>query len=211
MFDSVFFRRFCFPMRIKNLMNIAIFSGIIMLLFISIFESPRSFAKDSWSAVPIVTSVDLIEKSDKFDGEMVIYEGEVIDPILFVGNKAWLAINDDLYAKRPRRIFEELKGGNSGLTVLVDRKYAERIKFTGSYNSIGDRLRITGVFHESSPDFGGELMIEALSVKIVKRGFRINTHKFGRTPIVFAALSLLTFILLGLWLSQRAKAERTST
>lgn len=213
MLDRPFFLRFSFPIITKNFRRMVIFFGLHVLLVILVIDATCSFARDTGgnrSVTGKVWSTQLIENSREYDGKMVIYEGEVIDPILFVGKKAWLAINDDHYSNRHRRIYEQLKGGNSGIPVLVDREYAERIKFAGSYNAAGDRLSITGIFHESNPQYGGELMIEALSVEWVRRGFRINRHDFGHLPLVFTALLLLTIILFGLWLRERKRAEKAS-
>ncbi len=198
---------------LKWFFHIFIFSGALFLALTPMtcnsFCLAESQKRTSGSFNNRVRSTDLIENSGKYNGRIVIYEGEVIDPILFVGDKAWIAVNDDHYSKKHRRIYEELRGGNSGIPVLVDRSYAERIRFTGSYDASGDRIRVTGVFHESNPGYGGELMIEASSVEWIKEGHKIEKHSFGRTPIVFAALFILTAYLLILWLRERRRAERT--
>jgi hypothetical protein len=74
--------------------------------------------------------------------------------------------------------------------VFVPRAEANKVKRAGSYQWRGDIVEVVGVFHKASPEQGGEMMIKARSLRLVKRGFRLE-HRVSRLTLIAATILLL--------------------
>lgn len=142
-----------------------------------------------------VSSVELIENPERYNGRRVVYEGEAVGEILRRGDSAWLTLNDDEYGERPFRVHQELKGGNTGIGVYGPYDLAARVTRLGSYDSLGDKVRVEGTFHEASPDHGGDLMIEFDSLTVVRRGHPLGQNHVGRKLLALAALAAVSLLL----------------
>lgn len=153
-----------------------------------------------------VSSSDLIENPDRYDGRRVRYRGEAIGFILSQGEGAWVTVNDDHYHRRHIHEHGELEGANSGIAVHGPAYLFAPVRVLGSYTARGDIVEASGVFHRANPAYGGDLMIEADELRVVSRGYPVGGHGWGNAPLIAVSL-LLVSALLGLAvLKQRPKA-----
>lgn len=160
-----------------------------------------------FSLVPAVAwavdSSTLIDKSDLFDGRTVTYRGEVIGDVMVRSDGVWLNINDDSYSRQGERF--HLAGYNRGQSVLAPKTAAKTVKYAGNYVQRGDIVEVTGIFHKAASKHGGEMMIEAKSVTLVKRGFPL-THRISRRRAVLAVVWMsIAVALFGLLRMDRLK------
>ncbi len=174
-------------------------TGCCLLLAWSLLPGPARAAGRT------VSSTELIEHPDKYNGRRVAYEGEAIGEILRRGDNAWLTLNDDPYRHRPRREYQELKGGNSGIGVYGPYAEASRITRLGSYDSLGDLVLVEGTFFKANPEQGGDLMIEFDTLTVLRKGHAVNRNHIGAKPVVAAALLLASAALAWMWWRSRKR------
>lgn len=156
----------------------------------------------AFAAAPVVDSVALIEHPSRYDGKAVTYRGEAIGDVMERSDGAWLSINDDAYSHQGEK--RRLRGYNRGQGVLVSNKKAARaIKRLGDYNNRGDIVEVSGIFYKADPAHGGDMMIQADSLKIVKSGFSLK-HPISRRKVTLAiAWSAISGLVLVLWYRRR--------
>lgn len=106
------------------------------------------------SALPEVSSSDLIERAREWDGQTIVYRGEAVGEVMRRGRFAWVNLHD----------------GASAIGVWFPFRFAERIKILGDYFHSGDIVRITGVFHRACAEHGGDLDIHAVALEKVADG-----------------------------------------
>lgn len=128
----------------------------------------------SFAAVPpVVSSAQLVEDAEYWDGREVTFEGEVIGDVMVRGSRAWLHVNDDAYSALPVPAGARPQGYNSGHAVLAPATEAAEVRVFGSYRARGDIVRVTGIFRASDPAHGGDMLIEARHIEVVEPGFAI--------------------------------------
>jgi len=153
--------------------EIGIYLVVLILLVILGFSAP-CFAQ-------AISSTELINNAKSYDGKMVVYKGEVIGDVMPRGKHAWVNIND----------------GNNAIGVWVSRAVAKSIFYTGSYRAKGDVVEVSGIFHRSCPEHGGDLDIHAQVLRKVTSGRvlseRINIDKKN---LVLILLGILCIILI---------------
>lgn len=101
-----------------------------------------------------VPSTELINNAKQYDGKTVIYTGEVIGDVMRRGKSAWINVND----------------GKNAIGVWILADLTKSIQFIGNYKSKGDLVEITGVFHRSCQEHGGDLDIHAESLRKIASG-----------------------------------------
>lgn len=106
-----------------------------------------------------VTSGDLLDCPQTFDGQRVVYRGEVVGALLPRDSGVWTQLNDDVYSGEvgPLPAHRDYRGLNSGIGVLLPRELADQVSFVGGPQTRGDFLQIRGVFHRI--DATGEVAI----------------------------------------------------
>ena len=119
--------------------------SIILILILSIIQPIEA---------KTLTIGELIEKAPQYDKKVITLEAEAIGEMLERGDKAWVNIND----------------GTGAVGVYIDKKEAEKIKTWGNYHSIGDTVKVTGVFYRAYNAQGGDLAIEGNSIERIKEG-----------------------------------------
>ena len=120
-----------------------------------------------------VTSSDLINDAPLYDGKLVTYEGEVIGDIM----EGWVNVGDQ----------------SGAIGVFFDSKdMLSKIKIKGNYRFTGDRVKVTGIFHQSCRAHGGDLDIHGQKLEIIKEGRNIY-RPLDRTKIT--SILILTFTL----------------
>jgi hypothetical protein len=115
-----------------------------------------------------LSSTELINNAKNYNGNTVVYKGEVIGDIMLRGEYAWVNVND----------------GQNAIGIWVKKELIKDILYTGSYTSKGDILEITGKFNRSCPEHGGDLDIHAQSIIIISSGSKIS-HSVNRKEINF--------------------------
>jgi hypothetical protein len=93
--------------------------------------------------------LDLLNNAQAYDGRTVVYKGEVIGDIMIRGGHAWLHVND----------------GYIAIGIWVPRKLIRDISYAGDYRAKGDIVIISGTFHRSCLEHGGDLDIHAREIK----------------------------------------------
>ena len=81
----------------------------------------------------ILSSNELINNAAKYDGKIVIYQGEVIGDIMVRGQYSWINVYDS----------------SSAIGVWIKTSLVKNIKYTGSYKFKGDIVGITGIFRRA--------------------------------------------------------------
>ena len=125
-----------------------------------------------------VSSIDLIERAKEYDGKEISYQGEVIREAMIRGKYAWLNVSD----------------GNNTIGVLIDAGLIGYIREYGAYHTKGDTVRVTGVFHRSCPEHGGDLDLHADSLAVVKQGAKIS-QAVKTDRVILAVLFVVTAVI----------------
>jgi hypothetical protein len=129
-----------------------------------------------------ISSTELIKNAKLYDGKTVVYEGEVIGDIMQRGAYAWVNIND----------------GQNAIGVWAAVPLVKAIVYTGSYQSKGDIVEITGIFQRSCAEHGGDLDIHAQALRKISSG-RTVVEKFNlgkrNTVLILAGFLCLILIL----------------
>jgi len=130
-----------------------------------------------------LSSTELINNAKEYDGKTVVYAGEVIGDVMVRGDFAWVNIND----------------GENAIGVWLDRELAKEVQFTGSYQTKGDRVEITGVFQRNCIQHGGDMDIHAQGLRKISPGKpvqeKLDTVKRNLTFILFGLLCLALIFL----------------
>lgn len=100
-----------------------------------------------------VSSNDLFDCPQAYDGQRVVYRGEVVGALLRRSIGVWVQLNDDVYAELlgPLPAHRDYRGGNAGVGVLLPAEAADRIRFVGGPHTRGDVLEIQGTFNRVDP------------------------------------------------------------
>jgi len=126
-----------------------------------------------------ISSTELINNAKEYDGKTIVYAGEVIGDVMVRGDFAWINLND----------------GQNAIGIWLDKNLAKEIKYTGSYQTKGDRLEITGVFHRSCIQHGGDMDIHAQDLRKISPGKlvkeQLHTVKRNFTIILLGILCLV--------------------
>jgi len=138
-----------------------------------------------------VSSNELIDHAKDYDGQSIIYEGEVVGDILYRGEYAWLAVFD----------------GNNTIGCYVTKAQADQVSFVGGYGKKGDTIRVQGVFHRACAEHGGDLDIHADSIKVLSVGARVQTPLSRPVTILAIALPLPAAAMLLLVWRRRAASR----
>ncbi len=127
-------------------------SILIILVFYCLVAVTQSFA-----FAQAVSSNDLINQPEQYDGKIISFAGEVIGDIMVRQGFAWVNVNDK----------------NNALGVWVKKELLKEIVYSGGYKNIGDWIEITGVFNRACPEHGGDMDIHANTLKKIKNGVSV--------------------------------------
>lgn len=133
-----------------------------------------------------VSSTELIENAQAYDGKTIAYAGEVIGDIMRRGNFAWINISD----------------GEKAIGIWLEGSLLEQADLlAGSYRSTGDLIEVIGDFHRACPEHGGDLDIHAFQIKRIALGrynpeaSALNTGKRNAAVILLGALALVWILM----------------
>jgi hypothetical protein len=125
------------------------------------------------------TSLDLINNAKQNDNKPVTYKGEAIGDIMIRGDHAWVHVNDGIIA----------------IGIWAPNTMIGDIRYVGDYQTKGDVVEVTGTFHRSCPEHGGDLDIHASEIKKITSG-SLMSHPVGRNKIRIGAYSLMLLTLI---------------
>lgn len=139
---------------------------------------------------PSVTSSELIDCPDLFDGRTVAYRGEVVGQVFPHGDGAVVTLNDDDYAlgAGPLPDSRIALGGNAGIAVILPGQVARTIATVGDYDHRGSVVELHGRFESASEALGGEPAIVSTDAAVVDPGSRIE-HGIEPRTVVSAVLA----------------------
>ncbi len=147
---------------------------------------------------------DLTESPEKYDGQMVTIEGEVIGDIMLRGDAAWITVNDDPYITLEAQEDRLRAGFNIGIGVWLPSSQAEKVKVLGGYKNVGDRVSVTGVFHRVDGEHGGDTDIAAQSLVVLEQGKPVSRPLTLIRWIILAALAIMAILL---WRFRRGRVR----
>lgn len=106
-----------------------------------------------------VSSNRLYDCPQAYDGQRVVYQGEVVGALLPRDEGVWAQLNDDVYAELlgPLPAHRDYRGGNAGVGVLLPPEVAAMVSFIGGPQTRGDVLEVHGTFHRV--DATGEVAV----------------------------------------------------
>ena len=128
-----------------------------------------------------ISSVDLIENANKYDGQLVTYVGEVIGQVMRRQNGAWVNIYDRQHS--------------IGIWIPLD--LIGNIQYKGNYKTKGDIVQVQGVFNRACSLHGGDMDIHAISVDNTQSGW--PRHEYiasGKSDLLIILSAVLCLILI---------------
>ena len=137
------------------------------------------WAMCSVSLAASVSSTELINRAKQYDGQEVVYQGEVVGEVMRRGPYAWVNVYDGANAI----------GIWAGVPLIQDITYA------GAYQVRGDMVEVTGIFHRACLEHGGDLDIHAANVILKERGKKsLDSFDSGEIATTFLLLGVLVLI-----------------
>jgi hypothetical protein len=118
-----------------------------------------------------VSSNNLYDCPQSYDGRRVQYRGEVVGALLRRDIGVWVQLNDDVYSELlgPLPSHREFRGGNAGVGVLLPAELAARITAIGGPRSRGDIVEVEGTFNRVDPS-GEVAVIRADAGRVTSAG-----------------------------------------
>jgi len=171
----------------RNKSHIKIFVKLISIIISTCYLLPVTCYSQ-------VSSTDLINNAKQYDGQEIVYIGEVIGDVMVRGKFAWVNVNDTKNA--------------IGIWLAAD--LVKEISYTGSYKSKGDIVEVKGKFNRTCLEHGGDLDIHAQSLQIIKKGENVDEVISPRKIkvaiaflIICLTLTVIYFIRLGYGFKRR--------
>lgn len=124
------------------------------------------------------TSLELINNAKQYDNKIITYKGEVIGDLMVRGDHAWLHVNDGIIA----------------IGIWVPKTMVQDIRNAGDYHRKGDILEVSGIFHRSCLEHGGDLDIHASEIKKTTSGGQV-IQPISRNKIYIGIYSLILVLL----------------
>lgn len=153
-----------------------------------------------------VSSNQLYDCPQTYDGQQVVYRGEVVGALLPRDYGVWTQLNDDVYAELlgPLPAHRDYRGGNAGVGVLLPPEVAAEVSFVGGPQTRGDVLEVSGTFQRV--DATGEVaVIRADDGQLTASGEPYPDPPLADRRIV-AILALL--VAIGAVVAERVVADR---
>jgi hypothetical protein len=166
---------------------------LLVLLMLAALMALISTCAWSQGRVEEVSSEDLIERMDEYDGREVIFRGEAVGDVMVRGDYAWITVNDDHYSREALHEAGKLRGGNSGIGIWLPAAEAEQVTVVGRYGTVGDYVEVRGVFNADCVEHGGDVDIHATFLEVLEPGRQLDISP-GWELYVAAALSII-FVL----------------
>ena len=152
-------------MKVKNL------CFLVMSCLVLIISSSNCYAQTS-------TSLDLLNEAKQYDGKTINYKGEVIGDVMIRQDYAWLHVND----------------GTIAIGIWAPKTLVEDIRYAGNYHNKGDIVEVSGMFHRSCLEHGGDLDIHASEIKKITSGSPV-IQPISRKKVYIGVYSLILVLL----------------
>lgn len=150
--------------------------------------------------IPQITSNDLYDCPQTWDGRKVRYTGEVVGALLDRQDGVWTQLNDDAYGldQAPLPTHSDFRGGNAGIGVLLSPDTAARVRWVGGPGRQGDVLEVVGRFQRIDNATGEVAVIRAEEARLVSEGRATEVPVPTARPIVagIAAVAALGMTVL---------------
>ncbi len=194
------------------LVGIVLFSGALVVQGTDVAPPPVELDCDRVASDDVidVSSPVLLACPELFDGRTVTFAGEVVGSVMQRGQRAWLQVNDDAYARvlGPLPVSRVAAGSSSSVAVSVSRAAVERLLFVGGADAQGDRIRVVGVFRAADDGDAGNPTIRADSVDVLQVGGRYSRAASPRR-VVAAVVCLAVAVLTSALVARSRRAERS--
>ncbi|MCK9614044.1 MAG: DNA-binding protein [Candidatus Omnitrophica bacterium] len=135
-----------------------------------------------------ISSSDLINNAKQYDGQEIVYTGEVIGDVMIRGKFAWINVNDT----------------KNAIGIWLSKDFAKEILYTGSYRAKGDIVEVKGKFNRACTEHGGDLDIHASTLQVIQKGANVDEVISPRKIkvaitflIICLTLTVIYFIRLG--------------
>ncbi|HSK98445.1 MAG TPA: hypothetical protein VK891_17600 [Euzebyales bacterium] len=150
------------------------------------------------SVTVTVSSQNVRDCPENYDGRRVRYRGEVVGGLLGRDSGVWTQLNDDAYAGAfgPLPTHRDFRGVNSGVGVLLQPTQAALIDRVGGPRSRGDVIEIEGVFQRVDPT-GEVAVIKADVARLVAEGTPYTDPPLADRRIVAILAVLLAAVVVG--------------
>jgi hypothetical protein len=164
-------------------------------------------ASDVQPTAPVrVSSNNLFDCPETYDGRDVVYRGEVVGALLERDVGVWTQLNDDVYAELlgPLPAHRDYRGGNAGVGVLLPHHAVDLISLVGGPQTRGDVLEVRGTFHRVDPT-GEVAVIRADDAQLMADG-----EPFPDPPLADRRLAALfaLIVAVALVVTERVVAAR---
>ncbi|MDD5131028.1 MAG: DNA-binding protein [Candidatus Omnitrophica bacterium] len=126
----------------------------------------------------VYTSLDLLNNAKQYDGKVISYKGEVIGDVMIRGDYAWLHVND----------------GTIAIGIWIHKTMLQDIRYSGNYHIKGDIVEVSGTFHRSCLEHGGDLDIHASEIKKITSG-SLDIHPVSKKKAYLGICSLVVVLL----------------
>ncbi len=124
---------------------------------------------------------ELYENGEKYNGKVVIVEGEVIGDLMGKGEERWINVKDE---------FEDFVIG-----VVISKNDAVKIENFGKYRTKGDVIRIFGIYNINCSKHYGDRDIHAFKIDVIKKGEKYAEKvKIKKIFLSFILLVITVFI-----------------
>lgn len=157
-----------------------------------------------------LSSRDLIENAEEYDGREVIFRGEVVGDVMVRGDYAWVTVNDDRYSVEALKEAGKLRGGNSGLGVWLPAAEADQVTVVGRYDTVGDYVEVRGAFNADCVEHGGDVDIHASSLEVLAPGRHIDTGPDWKLYLAVAISILFVLLTMTPFLRRRTRDMRSA-
>jgi aspartyl/asparaginyl-tRNA synthetase len=144
---------------------------ILLLIFFTSLLSAEAAAG--------VSSKDLRESAQEYDGKTIVFQGEAIGDIMLRGEFAWINVKDE----------------SGAVGVFCPKELTDEIEYLGGYKSSGDLISVRGEFHEQCPQHGGDTDIHAEKITIIKSGKEISRSLEPQKVKASIFLPAIVFVL----------------
>jgi len=124
------------------------------------------------------TSLDLLNNAKQYDGKTINYRGEVIGDVMIRKDYAWLHVND----------------GAIAIGIWAPKTMVQDIFYSGNYQKKGDIVEVSGTFHRSCLEHGGDLDIHASEINTITPGSSV-IQPMSRKKAYIGVCSLILVLL----------------
>ncbi|MCX5668668.1 MAG: DNA-binding protein [Candidatus Omnitrophica bacterium] len=124
------------------------------------------------------SSLELINNAKQYDGKIITYKGEVIGDVMIRGEYVWLHVNDGIIA----------------IGIWAPKAMIGDIRYAGDYHKKGDIVEVSGIFHRSCLEHGGDLDIHASEIKKITPGSLV-IQPVSRKKVCIGVYSLILVLL----------------